>query len=376
MDFNAILSDIKGTQDYASSTRMLHYLANVMSKTKMKPDELKGIKAFLLDETKRLLQVIPTVPSYKQKDEIFGYEDALMHIFTVIIQSGASITDEEKDTVKSLIDLITSETVLENTVERAMQGEKVDKDEIKIVLSVVAPIKDEYQRGKIYGLLLEYKDQLKKLTPEAKALLSAHTESELERVLKLPEIDKDIENYLEFAVDVSKYYAEESLLNTIIKVLKLPYSSVRYYAADTLLSCGKEVPSEIVAALANDLCYAELTYTLLCNHKKDDLFPKELTDPVYLRKSDLVHWLIYPTELNKQPDEIEFMGTVRVKKELYYVYKYKTDSDNLEDELKNVWLIGWSTDEGGTFSNFDALAQYEKKTTEKTLKYIKKKLLK
>ena len=39
-----------------------------------------------------------------------------------------------------------------------------------------------------------------------------------------------------------------------------------------------------------------------------------------------------------------------------------------EDELKNKWLVGWSSNEGGTFSNFDEFAPFEQETTEKTLK--------
>ena len=54
---------------------------------------------------------------------------------------------------------------------------------------------------------------------------------------------------------------------------------------------------------------------------------------------------------------------------------YTSDSENLEDDLKGKWLIGWSSEDGGTFSNFDLYENYEQKTVENTLKFIKKKLL-
>ena len=47
----------------------------------------------------------------------------------------------------------------------------------------------------------------------------------------------------------------------------------------------------------------------------------------------------------------------------------------LSEEQKNKWLIGWSSNEGGTFSNFDEYEKFDKGTPEKTVKYIKKKLL-
>ena len=63
------------------------------------------------------------------------------------------------------------------------------------------------------------------------------------------------------------------------------------------------------------------------------------------------------------------------KKDVYHVFKFMSDSDNLGDDLKNKWLIGWSSVEGGTFSNFDEYALFEKASVKKTLKNIKKKFL-
>ena len=74
--------------------------------------------------------------------------------------------------------------------------------------------------------------------------------------------------------------------------------------------------------------------------------------------------------------ERETINLIPTKKgETFHVFRYKSDSDNLGDDLKGVWLIGWSGNDGGTFSNFDKYADYEKKTPEKTVKYIRRKLL-
>ena len=161
------------------------------------------------------------------------------------------------------------------------------------------------------------------------------------------------------------------------EVLKQGYNNINYYDTDTLLSLGQNVPTETIVALAQNLEYANLTYGLLIKFKKQDLFPKECSTPEYLAKSDMVHWLMYPTELGKEPDEIEYIGkiTYLFKKEVYYVFKYRSNSDTLDDNLKNKWLIGWSSEDGGTFSNFDEYALYEKNTIDATLKNIKKKLI-
>ena len=107
--------------------------------------------------------------------------------------------------------------------------------------------------------------------------------------------------------------------------------------------------------------------------KSQSLFPAELSTPEYLAKSDLVHWLTYPTELGKQPDQIEYLGKVKKKNITFSViYPIVITWEMIE---KNQWLIGWSNDEGGTFSNFDLYSDFEQKTIEKTLKNIKKRLL-
>ena len=123
--------------------------------------------------------------------------------------------------------------------------------------------------------------------------------------------------------------------------------------------------------------YACLTYHTLEQHGLASRFPAEYTTEEYLAKSDLVRWLTYPTELGKVPDEIVYIGKIKqfFKKEVFHVFKFRSDSDTLDDSQKNKWLIGWSSNEGGTFSNFDEFAPYEGLPTEKALKLIKKNII-
>ena len=77
------------------------------------------------------------------------------------------------------------------------------------------------------------------------------------------------------------------------------------------------------------------------------------------------------------PDEIEYVGKISYlfNKEVFQIFKYRSASENLNEELRNRWLIGWSSHRDGTFSNFDPYDEYEKETVEKTLKNIKRKLI-
>ena len=167
------------------------------------------------------------------------------------------------------------------------------------------------------------------------------------------------------------------LASLLEQMIALGRNTVSFFAAESLIICGREVPDGIIDALARDLVYAEHMYQVLKNHNLSHLFPKELATEEYLAKSDLVHWLTYPTELGQAPDEIEYIGkiTYLFKKDVYHVFRFRSDSDTLEDDAKGKWLIGWSGTDGGTFSNFDEYALYEKDTVAATLKNIEKKVI-
>ncbi len=377
--FQDIFNDISGTQNYGESARLLHYLGNVFtnSSNKIKLNDAIAAKAFAINELKRLLTVIPQVSNYKQKDEIFGYEDALLHVYTAATKiKGAEVANEEADIIKQVVQKVANETKLESSVEQLMKSEKIEKSQVEAILNNLKTVKDEYQRGKLFSLLLEGKTGFEKFSQEAKQTLAEYTDCELNRIIKLNGKDGDATAAMEFAVDVCKYYADEKLLKTVLNILQIPVSSVRYYAVETLLKFKKDLPADIIDELAQDLSYAELTYGTFLKYGKEELFPQKFATEEYLAKSDLVHWLIYPTELGKAPYAIELLGDITVKKEKFYIFKYKSDSQNLTDDLKDEWLIGWSSNEGGTFSNFDLLSVFEKKTLKKTLKNIAKKLLK
>ena len=105
-----------------------------------------------------------------------------------------------------------------------------------------------------------------------------------------------------------KHFATDVVVASLHGMLKIENASIRYYAVRSLLAAKQEVSREIIVSLANDIVYADMTYAILKMHGKTNLFPTELANEEYLAKSDLVHWLTYPTELGKEPDQIEYLG--------------------------------------------------------------------
>ena len=375
--FDEIFNDIQNSNDYEENARLLQYLGNVLKSNmaKLPAEEKISIKDFALKEMQKLIEVIPLAKNYREKDKMFFYEDSVLMIFTLMGDHN-SLTDEQADILQKLIATVSKERVLENSVDKMFEIAKIEKSDVEAVLSIAKPIKDDYQRGMLFQGLLEHKDKIKNMSADAKSAIAEFTESELERLLSEKDLSDDAVNIIEFAADVSKYFITGKILDMLEKAMSVVENQVKYFILETLLDNNRQVSADAIKEIAGDLSYANLLKNVLVKYGKANLFPKEYDTPEYLAKSDLVHWLCYPTELNQKPDEIELLGKATVKTEDYFIFKYKSDSDNLTDELQNVWLIGWSGSQGSTFSEFDKLSDFEKKTPEKTVKYITKKLLK
>lgn len=373
--FTPIIEDIKSLSTFSEKTSFLTVILNSFQdkKAKIIIEDKKELAAFAFEEISKLIELIPTLQTYKEKDEAFGYKDALLGIVMMCYSSPAEIDEMNLNNIKTLMALVDKESFVENAIDNIFKNNQNDKETIKQLLASVIPLKDEFQKGQIYQGLIHYQDGISKLPLDSKMLFADYIASELKRYLDTP-LDDTVVNNLEFACDVAKYFINDTIISLLNDILKLEQNNVSFYAVATLLNADQTVPSNVIESLANDIVYANMTYGILKQYGLQSLFPAELSNSEYLAKSDLVHWLTYPTELGKKPDQIEYLGKVK-KKEEYYIFRYMSDSDNLEDDRKNQWLIGWSNDEGGTFSDFDLYSVFEKETIEKTLKNIKKRLL-
>ncbi|MBQ7378188.1 MAG: hypothetical protein IJW70_00750 [Clostridia bacterium] len=374
-NYNAIVEQIQQFSTYSEKGRFLSVLLNSMQnkRNRLGKADKQALAQFALEEVSALLTLIPVVESYKQKTEIFDYEDSLMGLIMFTHDSPAQIPEANLQGIKALVELVNRERFVENAVDAIFSQPNADMCAVDHLLCSVIPLKDEYQKSTVFQGLLHYQNQVGNLSAEIKQRLGDYVASEIERYAAAAP-DESTLDALEIACDAAKLFPSDRMTNALYAALKSELPNVCYYAMASLLDARKQIPDQTVNMLANDIIYANLTYLALRKHRKTAAFPAELSTPEYLAKSDLVHWLTYPTELGQVPDQIEYLGKVSKKGE-YYVFRYKSNSDTLSDDLKGQWLIGWSNDDGGTFSNFDLYEQYEKKTPEKTLAYIKRKLL-
>lgn len=375
---NQIVETVRNAP-FNEKKQFLEYILNAMEKSPARFDkeDIAILKEYTAWEVENLIVALCEANTYREKDLIMVCEDCLIGIIMHTYVKHENIPEEQKARIQVLVELCDETRYLENTIDQVFKQERIEEAYVSRIISFASECKDEYQRGRIYAGLAHYEDKIANLTDGAKRAISDYIVSELKRYLSIDALSDDHIESLEFAADACKHYTTDETAGLLIKVMGLGINNINFYALETLLALGADVTQDVIYALANDLEYANLTYFSLEKHGKRDLFPKELCDPVYLAKSDMVRWLTYPTELGKKPDEIEYLGKIKYffKKEEYFVFKYRSDSENLGEELKNKWLIGWSSEDGGTFSNFDLLSDYEKESVDKTLKNIKKKLI-
>ena len=373
--FFDLLNHIAETNSYDEKARMISVIVTFIQSKKGKiPQEDKAeIVEFTFSEIKKLISAIPAAKTYREKDEMFSYEDNLMGIVMLCHTSAAEIPKANFNDIEALVQLVDKERFIERTIDDIFEKGNHAKENVERLMCALIPLKDEYQKAQLYNGLLHYQHLIPSLPEDYKKLFADYINSQLKTYLNT-ELTNETLNSIEIACDAAQYFATDSILASLQGFLKIENSDIRYYAVRSLLAAKQEIPQNIIVSLANDIVYADLTYAILKMHGKTDLFPAELANEEYLAKSDLVHWLTYPTELGKEPDKIEYLGKVK-KKEIYHIFRFTSDSDNLGEDLQGKWLIGWSNNEGGTFSNFDLYSDFEQKNIEKTLKVIKRKLL-
>ena len=373
-----IIKSIKETYDYESKNRWLSLLLAAITGKKMKlsKNDKVFLRSFIYEEMISIPDIVESTQGYKAKSRIFKYADSLFGLIMSVYKGPLEITPQVFTALNAVSVLLEKEMYLERRIDNIFAQDIISVQDVDDLIKMLRETDDEYAKGLLYPGLIHYRNKITNMLESSKKLMSDYIAEELAKYIdEYDPANEDRTNALESACEACYFFFNESIESCIRRVPELGNNCLTFYSALTLLRAEKELPAETVSLLANDLVYADGIYHALKQNGKEELFPKELASEEYLAKSDLVHWLSYPTELGKVPDEIEYLGKTTVKKETFYIFRYRSDSDNLEEKLKNKWLIGWSGSDGGTFSNFDEYANYEKSTAEKTVSYIKKKIL-
>ena len=313
--FDSILTSIQN-EDYGTKKQFVEYLLRMVQEMQknrqvLEDEDKTAILACLYGEVEGLLSVIPNTESYKAKDLLFVYEDVLLGLIMHLCPTSSDIPEEALNQIRGLVKLVEDERYFETAINELFKRNTIDEADIEQILSLAKQISDEYQKGMLYAGLAHYKNEIRKFSNGAKKLMTEYLAKEMARYLSQNSFSEELINTLEMVADVSKYFADAEVVAQLCEMLKLGYNNINYYATETLFTLGQEVAKEVMVSLAKDLEYAALAYAVLERYGKQSMFPEGLRTPEYLAKSDMVHWLVYPTELGKAPDEIEYIGQIK-----------------------------------------------------------------
>jgi hypothetical protein len=121
---------------------------------------------------------------------------------------------------------------------------------------------------------------------------------------------------------------------------------LRMNAVLSLLRHNAAVDDATVAEIAADPECRKWLFDGLHKLERTQLFPREFRNQIALAESDLVNWLLHPTELGRPPDEIEFVQTVPFDTETdvgwadCFLFRFRTHPPHWA--ARDGWMAGVS----------------------------------
>lgn len=147
-------------------------------------------------------------------------------------------------------------------------------------------------------------------------------------------------------LDLLGYFPAGKVEKTLREALEYTDPRLKHFAVVSLLRHGMPVDKRHVEDVARSTEMRNWLYQALTELGKATDFPERYRTQKAFAESDMVHWLVYPTELGRVPDEIELMKVVPVDTGLkdgiydYYLFRFRTKEPHWA--AKNGWVAGIS----------------------------------
>ncbi|NNM88721.1 MAG: hypothetical protein HKL95_09405 [Phycisphaerae bacterium] len=138
---------------------------------------------------------------------------------------------------------------------------------------------------------------------------------------------------------------------------------LQHFAVLSMVRQDRVVDTKVLEAVAASSEVRNYLYDGLASLHRLELFPARFATQEAFAESDMVNWLIFPTELERSPHEIELMNTFDNDNASlrYYLFRFRTHEPHWA--AKSGWMAGLSgpfevaamptTNAGGsTFSTF------------------------
>jgi hypothetical protein len=176
---------------------------------------------------------------------------------------------------------------------------------------------------------------------------------------------RGLRDELGILLDLMGYILTDDVRKRLHHAMLLRDPLPRVFAIQSLLMHGERVDAKDVAEVAEFPEKRCLLLNVLKKFKRESLFPAKYSTQGMLAEGKMVHWLIFPTELGRAPDEIELMKRVTAETPEgpgdYFLFRFRTLGNHWA--AKDGWMAGvagpyltqnqpTTSDGGHTFSIF------------------------
>ncbi len=119
---------------------------------------------------------------------------------------------------------------------------------------------------------------------------------------------------------------------------------LRMFASLSLVRRQQEVSAQSLKAIASDDESRQFLFNGLKQLDKLELYPADFISQEELSKSDMINWLLYPTELARIPSAIEFIQMFTIEFDDvgpadFYLWKFRSDHESWSSQ---GWMVGLS----------------------------------
>lgn len=213
---------------------------------------------------------------------------------------------------------------------------------------------------------------------EQKNIIITVTKEKLRAILnylKKGNIDPSVYQTLEVIVDLACYLNDDEITTLINEIDDLGENgSADIFIIKYKIIKNLDIKDEKLSKLKNS---KESLWTLYNVIEKLNMSAKYLSDVTQesIAKSDMIKWLIYPTELGDYPDTIDLLGSFVYNNTRCYAYKFSKNGFKIQGEMLGV-AGGYPIDKvssissGYTFSKFENVSDNWEKEAEELVEFI------
>jgi hypothetical protein len=145
-------------------------------------------------------------------------------------------------------------------------------------------------------------------------------------------------------LDVMGYFSSPDIEAILNEASRLRDPKLAYFGAVSLLRLGRDVDVRVLEHVAESAEMRGSLFDELKRRGRMQLFPARWATQKALAESEMVKWLVYPTELGSEPDDLELMNVVSedfgppdgVME--WYLFRFRTHPPHWA--AKDGWMAG------------------------------------